>query len=354
MKKERLNQNQIVKLLAMSANEAFKILEIDPSKDYDLKKAYRKASSKHHPDKGGDLETMKQVNEAYELLKKEGKVKRTIKDFKEEHMKSWDKNYTIIKDLMKKIFFPKAYLSYFKKFTDVPLTFSKKVERPYPSKMNIVYEFHTKNRDTVFYVGINISLHNVDFTHTLGGGEVNVDFDYESDNYLYHNKRKHKMKRTNWQFRSSTGDVIDPKKMFPAATLKKVFTEPKPDKEGKTKIKKFTKKDFETGLARQLGAKGEKVSLFDEYYIEVSRYKTPKKSAEWLSSDIYGKDFKSVTNFQNVFMPETANALKFLVEYVEKIRKAKDLKKATKIYKDFGEKIMKYKQFRITKARGLI
>ena len=35
----------------------------------DLKKAYKKASMQHHPDRGGDGETFKQINEAYSTLK---------------------------------------------------------------------------------------------------------------------------------------------------------------------------------------------------------------------------------------------------------------------------------------------
>ncbi len=37
--------------------------------DKDLKSAYKKASMKHHPDRGGNEEEFKKVNEAYSTLK---------------------------------------------------------------------------------------------------------------------------------------------------------------------------------------------------------------------------------------------------------------------------------------------
>lgn len=36
--------------------------------DADIKKAYRKAAHQHHPDKGGDAEKFKEINEAYQVL----------------------------------------------------------------------------------------------------------------------------------------------------------------------------------------------------------------------------------------------------------------------------------------------
>lgn len=47
----------------------YETLGVDPDASLkDIDKAYRKASLKHHPDRGGDAERFKEINEAYEVL----------------------------------------------------------------------------------------------------------------------------------------------------------------------------------------------------------------------------------------------------------------------------------------------
>lgn len=54
----------------MKIEDAAKILGLDGELTKDIiKKAYRVASSKYHPDKGGSVEMMQAVNQAYEVLK---------------------------------------------------------------------------------------------------------------------------------------------------------------------------------------------------------------------------------------------------------------------------------------------
>jgi hypothetical protein len=69
--------NVVARLLIarLSQQEAVQLLEIDQKDLGDeeaLKKAYRQAALKHHPDRGGDVAQMQLVNEAYELLTKQG------------------------------------------------------------------------------------------------------------------------------------------------------------------------------------------------------------------------------------------------------------------------------------------
>ena len=56
----------------MTHQEALSILRPEANTLEALKKAYRAAAKKYHPDQGGDLEIMKLVNLAYEKLKKDG------------------------------------------------------------------------------------------------------------------------------------------------------------------------------------------------------------------------------------------------------------------------------------------
>lgn len=61
-------------------------MDFDPQKDYytilgvaedaskdEIKKAFRTAAVKHHPDRGGDAEKFKAMNEAYQVLRDEKK-----------------------------------------------------------------------------------------------------------------------------------------------------------------------------------------------------------------------------------------------------------------------------------------
>lgn len=50
-------------------NQYYDILGVSPGSPKDeIKKAYRKLAATHHPDKGGDEEKFKKINEAYEIL----------------------------------------------------------------------------------------------------------------------------------------------------------------------------------------------------------------------------------------------------------------------------------------------
>jgi hypothetical protein len=50
---------------------SFRLLGLSPSANWDeIERAYRKKAKIHHPDHGGDEDTMRALNEAYSLIKK--------------------------------------------------------------------------------------------------------------------------------------------------------------------------------------------------------------------------------------------------------------------------------------------
>jgi len=56
------------------SQELYKLLGVEKNANStDIKKAYQKGALKHHPDKGGDEETFKKLQQAYEVLSDDGK-----------------------------------------------------------------------------------------------------------------------------------------------------------------------------------------------------------------------------------------------------------------------------------------
>src|SRR5207253_940011 len=61
----------------MAKRDYYDVLGVNKGASADeIKKAFRQAAVKHHPDRGGDEAQFKEINEAYEVLKDTEKRKR--------------------------------------------------------------------------------------------------------------------------------------------------------------------------------------------------------------------------------------------------------------------------------------
>ena len=247
---------EILKILeALTPKEAMDLLDINPNDSYNLKVKWKAAAIKHHPDKGGDPEKMKLINQAYELLQKytpdaSGDVQgfKARRQEREEREKKWSETMKIVLNLMLKDFDSSAYLSYFEKYYNGKLIPDLQSYSD-STWANILFTASSEDGKTVFTIKFMVYFANVDLGSSLGDGSSVSSFQVGVDNTLLHDRRKEKMAKRDWKFTSTDKVLAKPEDLFPAKKLKDVFS-------GKAKKrKKFTKKDFRLAVLKELKAR---------------------------------------------------------------------------------------------------
>jgi curved DNA-binding protein CbpA len=252
-------------LAKLTVNEAEDILELGDSWDSStLKDAYRKAALKHHPDKGGDAEMMKKVNEAYELLKdKPGSGSTTKTDWDAINAKYKKAAYIVLNDL-KATFKPDNFSEYFEKHTGKKYIASFKyfpekeeIEKMRsPNNVHVTGEWKSEDGNTIFSMSAGVDLHNVVWPKSeLGSSDLDIGYDMWVNLSILHDNRKVKFKRQNWDRSQLKSILYDPSKLFPEAKIKAMFA-------GKDKARKFSKRDMELGLTKKLNASLKKDHAF--------------------------------------------------------------------------------------------
>lgn len=263
--KKDLDKVLDILLAKLTVNEAEDILELDGSWDSStLKDAYRKAALKHHPDKGGDAEMMKKVNEAYELLKdKPGSGSSTKTDWDAINAKYKKAAYIVLDDL-KATFKPDNFSEYFEKHTGKKYTASFKyfpekeeIEKMRsPNNVHVTGEWKSEDGNTVFSMSAGVDLHNVVWPKSeLGSSDLDIGYDMWINLSILHDNRKIKFKRQNWDRSQLKSILYDPSKLFPEAKIKAMFA-------GKDKARKFSKRDMQLGLTKKLNATLDKDHAF--------------------------------------------------------------------------------------------
>jgi len=212
--------------MKLSTQQALEILGMKSfTSDSDLKKAYKRASIKHHPDKGGTQEGQQLVNSAFKMLQSGGITsKETFSDWKakgEERRKAQQEREELWKSFITQQFNDNFEKTLYDDFLKDAI--GKELTREiYYLNTNINIQWTTDDRKIVF----TLFLH---FRETTGGGLADQtqglkigEVSYSTEVLI--NRKKVKMTQSNYIFGAKTKNIFkDPKASFPKTKIKKAL-----------------------------------------------------------------------------------------------------------------------------------
>jgi hypothetical protein len=351
----------------MNSSDALKIFGIDsvPSTD-ELKNLYRTLALKNHPDKGGSLEAMKDINQAYDVLKTMKVSASKAFDWEEIHRKTTERNkhqFTVMDSIFEEEFDANGILKYLQQFVTDELFISvQKKDKNKISKaeweswsfnFSADVKIHNKDNTLVFFVRYYIS-----FNDNKSGGlsyddidEKDILYNVDITSDIYYNNRKNKLGKRDYKFRLGHRIISNYEEVFPKAKLNKIFS-------GQGK-KTFKKADFELGLKRELNVNFDKDLYFIypfgkdvKFYISMYRSTILRQAAySWAVIQALDpstkKYFHPALRLPHRTMMETEESLRNIIETIHsfvKISKQKNLnpeedsKELHKILSDLIEK----------------
>lgn len=344
----------------MSKKEALKILNAEGNEtDVELKKKYNIASKENHPDLGGSLEAMKNVNLAYEILKTQTKINRDVSskkdsfaDFKKKRDETIQKQSIEVTQALNTVRFTfdlETFSLYLSNQTGMRIdgkvitsNLSVGAFQPY-GKHHV--SFSDKDKSIVFDVIIVL-------TPVAPKGNSLASPDYLEASVVtevMYKRKKHKMGARDWKFTSNQKDLFNPENLFPENKILKIF---------KTQeTKKVTKKDFDVALRKELGCyvSGDfyMMPLFDNFVLGLARSVFMRKGV-WSAYNIHEVDksgsftrHKLIKRLDINSFYESANMLDYLIDELKNIKqKAKSIddvnKMIQKIYEHVKNNIEKY------------
>jgi hypothetical protein len=323
-------------LTEITVDQALKLFNIDISDVSDatkLKAAFRTASMKAHPDKGGSDAQFNDVQDAYELLQKQGKNVSAQIDYKAREDK-YETTGNNILDKISKEFDTNAYKEHLKNIYNTDFTYKLLSSKLGWGKYTavVVMEFADDTRDIIFNISMSVDITNVLYNSGgLGDGMTNISYPLGiSTSVLFKGKKVKIAVREYSQTRNH--DVFqNPELVLPKATLLKFET--------KSSTKKFSKADMFQILTKKYGMgvegnvafkrfeqfKPDRVSLqftrgtfmkmpywsftlFTNGKSDRLPYKTYEENAQ--TAELFGK----ITTFT-----KTANSVDEITEYIKKL-----------------------------------
>jgi hypothetical protein len=284
----------------ITLKQALEVFNIDtvPSEE-ELKTMYKKLAIQNHPDKGGSVEKMKSINQAYDVLKvsKGGYSSSSSNyDWNEINAK-WkainERHFENMNKMFEESYNEKTVIDYLQQFTTDPLTI--KTEAPDKSKIHkntwTSYMFWVdatitiKNSDNTTYFVLQYSFRPVDSKGGLGSDDIDeMDVLYSVDvtTSVYHDHKKYKMGQRDYSWKRGRKALIEIDQVFPKVKMQKVFSG---EKKGV-----FKKSDMLLGLKRELGA-----TISDDKHIYI--YPFGKGEYKYVPTNCYIYLMRSVMTF---------------------------------------------------------
>lgn len=332
----------------MTPKEAYSILGIDgDTTEQELKKIFRKLSIEHHPDQGGDINKMQQINLAYEVAKKSlggGSTKSRSDIWDEIHEKTRQGLRRFLSDVDIK-FKPDNYKRYFEEIFNKQFNYeiktsptSKEIDVKYPqSSAWLNVKFYDSNNDTVIKLDISADAHAImNPTKTLGGSS---DDSYQifSSVEIFHDNKKVKLKQRDWNSTISHKIFYDPELIFEKKKMENIATG------AKTKNARFTKKDALLFVKNKLQARPFNDDFVIDIYDDLGVYLQRDVMMRIPMWSIYGMmdtskkhrvKLDQSNKFDRVYFDESEKKMLMLSDAIADFKKHKNLRKFEKDIKN--------------------
>lgn len=285
----------------MSYPDAAKILGVKTTDDMRvIDRAYKRASLKAHPDRGGSTEAMQKINAAYKALKDSADARATVKSSRaeseqmrknaEERMNAY---FDVVKTYFKTRFNSDAFAQYITSYTKQPTQVTHVIKESYYGTIVGGYSF--KSGDAVFEFKFTSRL---PASNGLASPNRTID-NISTDVYVVVGAKRHKMARREYKW-GQNPETLKPEDLFPSDKMKKIF-----DVKNKGNIgAKFKRADYIAALTRQVHAKWDG----KKFRIPVTKQLNNGMYAVVLRSTVMGK---GLYDFGGVFGAKGGRALAY-------------------------------------------
>lgn len=327
-------------LFEITFDQALKVLDFSKSDLGDegkLKLAFRKAALTAHPDKGGSNEAMRDVNDAYELLKKQSVSSNSMDAWRSDREDTNKLSLQILEILKSKI----DYSSFVKYFNSIySEIFTHKIVKEYPTT-NEKYAYHASfevqftnpDRSIIFVLQLYCSATDARRTSSLGSGAGNISFPLGVTAYGFYNNKKLKITQRDWTTTQNHDVLNSPELSFPKAKLEKF--------KGTSVSKVFKRADMILYLTKKLGMTwdGEQARVRDvpKPLAIVFNRGTFMKVPYW-SLNLY-ENYRGVPGMTYLTLPETIETAQAIELLVKSVNNVDDPEKVKKIVKDWAAKM---------------